>query len=90
MSGGFFDYDQYRIERIADKIEQLIISNEQETMDGRFYQPEVIDKFKEGLLILQKAAIYTQRIDWLVSCDDDEDSFLDRLEEELSKLEKGV
>jgi len=37
--------------------------------------------------LLRKAEIYAQRIDWLVSGDDGNDTFLKRLEEDLNKLE---
>ena len=50
------------------------------------YPDEVIEKFKEGLEILRKAEVYAQRIDWLISGDDGEESFLERLKEDLSKL----
>jgi hypothetical protein len=50
------------------------------------YSPEVIEKFTEGLNLIRKAYVYAQRIDWLVSGDDGEDSFLKRLDEELNKL----
>jgi len=91
MSGGHFDYDQYRIGVIADEVEQLIDSNEDDSIGewgekrGSFYRKEVIDEFKTGLGLLRRAAIYAQRIDWLVSGDDGEDSFLERLEEDLKK-----
>ena len=49
---------------------------------------EVLEEFKKGLKILKKAAIYAQRIDWLLSGDDGEDSFKRRLKEELDELEK--
>jgi len=52
------------------------------------YPDEVIEKFKEGLKVLRLAAVYAQRIDWLVSGDDGEESFLERLKEELGQLEK--
>jgi hypothetical protein len=52
------------------------------------YPDEVIEKFKEGLIILRQAAVYAQRIDWLVSGDDGEESFLERLEKELSDGKK--
>ncbi len=51
------------------------------------YPDEVIEKFKEGLNYLRLAAVYAQRIDWLVSGDDGDESFLRRLKEDLSKLE---
>ena len=52
------------------------------------YPDEVIEKFKEGVDALRKAHIYAQRIDWLVSGDDGEDSFRERLRQELDALEK--
>jgi hypothetical protein len=53
------------------------------------YPDEVIEKFKEGLTILKQAAVYTQRIDWLISGDDGNESFLKRLQDDLSKLKGG-
>ena len=38
------------------------------------------------LFLLKKATIYAQRIDWLVSGDDGEESFLSRLKEDLEQL----
>lgn len=96
MSGGYFDYEQYKIDRIADEVDQLIISNDYNALNewgdpiGRGYSPETIEQFKIGLQILKMAAIYAQRIDWLVSGDDSEDSFLYRLECDLRKLERDT
>ena len=93
MSGGHFDYQQYRIGYIADEIEQLIRANDDETLNewgttvGRHYSPDTIEQFKTGLELLRRAQIYAQRIDWLVSCDDGEESFHSRLAEDLSELE---
>jgi len=38
------------------------------------------------LAILRQAHVYAQRIDWLVSGDDGEDSFHRRLKHDLEKL----
>jgi hypothetical protein len=108
MSGGAFEYNQYKIGYIADEVEQLIRKNGKEKTkeemkdegwrdpdwyekypEDKFhykYPDEVIEKFKEGLEILRKAEIYAQRIDWLISGDDGEESFLERLKEDLGKL----
>lgn len=94
MSGGYFDYDQYRIRQIADSLETVILNNGKkrqyrESWEDEYYHeylPEVIAKFKEGLEILRKAEIYTHRIDWLLSDDDGEETFLERLKSDLSKL----
>jgi len=98
MSGGHFDYNQYRIRDIADSIEQVIKNNNKEKpkeaknyFDSDYYYqypPEVIEKFKEGLAILKQAEVYAQRIDWLLSGDDGNKTFLERLKEDLDGLTK--
>ena len=82
MSGGHFDYKQYHLEDIASEIEELIDRN-----DGFYdYSKETLEEFKNAIPLLRKAAIYAQRIDWLVSGDDGEDDFHERLQEELEEF----
>ena len=89
MSGGHFQYQQYQIEEIANEIDRLIESNDDETLNdfgerfGNEYSPEVIEKFKEAAHTLRRAAEMAQRVDWLVSGDDGEDSFMLRWEKEV-------
>ena len=96
MSGGKFEYNQYRISMIAEEIEHVIERMGQPTgytdWEGKSelrhtYSPEVVAKFKEAIEHLYRAFVYAQRIDWLLSGDDSEECFLRRLEEELRKLE---
>jgi hypothetical protein len=42
---------------------------------------------KEAVKALKIAQVYAQRVDWLLSGDDGEESFLRRLDDELKKLE---
>ena len=84
MSGGHFNYYQYQINEIAEEIEYLIAQNETSEYP---YTPETIEEFKKGLYFLQRAYVYAQRIDWLVSCDDGEDSFHRRLAEDLKRID---
>jgi len=92
MSGGHFQYKQWEIGNIADEVEQIILDNDSQEMDewgyrkGYGYSPETIEEFKRALLILRQAHVYVQRIDWLVSGDDGEDSFHRRLKIELEKV----
>ena len=92
MSGGHFQYKQWEIDNIADEVEQLILDNDSEELDewghrkGSHFTPETIAEFKKGLTVLRQAYVYAQRIDWLVSGDDGEDSFLRRLKLELEKI----
>jgi hypothetical protein len=92
MSGGHFQYKQWEIGNIADEVEQLIIDNDSEELDeygdpkGSHFSNETIEEFKTALTILRQAHVYAQRIDWLVSGDDGEDSFHRRLKHDLEKL----
>lgn len=86
MSGGHFNYDQYKIGYIADSVEQAIRDNDK---DDYPYSEEIISKFKDGIKALRIAEVYAQRIDWLLSGDDGGDSFLERLGEDLAELKGG-
>jgi hypothetical protein len=110
MSGGAFNYDQYKIGYIVDEIEEVVLKNGAEKTpeelknegwrdpdwykkypEDKFhyqYPDEVIEKMKEGIEVLKRAQIYAQRIDWLLSGDDGEESFLKRLEKDLNELNK--
>ena len=110
MSGGAFNYDQYKIGYMVDQIEETVVKNGVEKTPEDLknegcrdpdwykkypedlfhykYPDEVIEKMKEGIEVLKRAQIYAQRIDWLLSGDDGEESFLRRLEEDLNELKK--
>jgi len=87
MSGGHFDYAQYRINDIALEIDEVIESNNDQTITlwgckkGNEYPTAIIDKFKEAAHTLRQAQEMAQRVDWLLSGDDSADSFLHRWDE---------
>lgn len=86
MSGGHFNYSQNRINDVVECLEYLLDDEEaQERRDT--YSDATLQKFKEAAEILKKAFVYTQRIDWLLSGDDGEETFHERLEEDLNKIE---
>lgn len=92
MSGGHFDYQQYRLHDIAEQIRELIASNDDQTRNqwgdkrGHGFRPETIAEFEVAIRYLQLAQIYAQRIDWLVSGDDGEGTFHDRLARDLQAV----
>lgn len=51
------------------------------------YSDKTIEEFKKGVNILKQAVVYAQRIDWLLSGDDGEETFHERLKEDLSKID---
>ena len=92
MSGGAFNYKNHHIMDIADEIERIIAQNDCLDRDkwgdivGRRYSAETIAEMVGGFMIMKAAAIYAHRIDWLLSGDDGEEQFIDRLNEELDEL----
>ena len=104
MSGGRFNYDQRRIgyiaEAIIDEINKSGRKKTRQELNSEYwigdiqdpchykYPDEVIAKFKDAVNILNIAEVYAHRIDWLLSGDDGEESFLERLDEDLEKLNK--
>ena len=95
MSGGHFNYAQHHFHDIAEEIRRVIETNDCEELNeygdhiGRGYDQSVIDKFKEAERYCRIAYIYAQRVDWLLSCDDGEDNFAERLDKELEEFNKN-
>lgn len=52
------------------------------------YTEDTLQELRNGVEILRKGRIYAQRIDWLLSGDDGEESFHRRLKDELEMLNK--
>ena len=71
---------------LEDKEKEYVIKNKHTVPNLYEYSKETIKEFKKGLAILRKAYVYAQRIDWLLSGDDGEESFHERLKEELDNL----
>ncbi len=92
MSGGHFDYKQYSIGHIAEEIDTLIEhndsteTNEYGDLRGRHYEANTIEEMRRATTFLRIAEIFAQRVDWLVSGDDGEDSFHRRLHKDLANL----
>ncbi len=81
MSGGRFEYAQHRIHDIANEMQAALDSCE-------VTNEEVRVRFREGIVALRVAAIHAQRADWLLSCDDGDEDYLERLHEELMGVAK--
>lgn len=75
MSGGYFDFEQAGIMRIADDIDDFL--------SGKVdYKPETIARLREAERTLRRAHAMAQRVDWLLSGDDGEGRFHERWEQE--------
>lgn len=80
----FYIEDHY----LTDEDIQFVRSNKHTLINKYNFSEETINEFKKGIELLRKAHIYAQRIDWLLSCDDGEEDFHERLKEDLEELNK--
>jgi hypothetical protein len=83
MSGGYFDYEQCRMQNMADRLASVIETNDE-------FSKETLAEFLKGLVLLTAAAVYLERIDFLLSSDDSEETFHKRLKEDMDKLSTKV
>ena len=96
MSGGHFDYKQDEIGRIADSLEDELYSGDVDSYgyrriglgaldpDNSIKNPERMREYIiASVKVLRLAEILTHRFDWLISADDGEDSFYERLKDDL-------
>ena len=110
MSGGNWDYIQYRFTDIVEDIKSLINKNGkektlEEKKDENWRDPEwyikypedkfhtkysekTIKQFEIAVKTIKDAQTYIHRMDYLLSGDDGEESFLERLKEELNEKRK--
>lgn len=100
MSGGYFGYKQNAINEFAEALQEYILKCDMKMQKTWGYEDEngntilyryeeseeVLNEFRKGLKILRQAYVYAQRIDWLLSDDDSDESFLKRLKRELEAL----
>ena len=89
MSGGHFDYVQFRFTDVIEAIEKMVKTNceKDEYGDSQNFSRGTLTELINGIEAIRKAQIYVQRIDWLCSGDDSETTFHERLQEDLRELQ---
>ena len=99
MSGGHFEHKQYSIDSIAEDIENVIKNWEDRPTPpadpnnpGKYtyreayahnLKEETINEFRTAAFQLRLAAVYANRVDYLLAGDDSEGTFHKRLKEDL-------
>lgn len=92
MSGGHFSHRDWVIDDIASQIKNVIDNNASTEKNewgedkGHHFHDAVIEEFAIAVRTLRRSAVYAHRVDYLLSGDDGEDSFLQRLAEDLEAL----
>lgn len=74
------------ITRISTPVINDIVQGRRGLWDGQKWRDETIQEFRNGIEAIRKAYVYMQRIDWLLSCDDGEDTFHQRLKMDLEEF----
>lgn len=88
MSGGHFDYNQYKIGEIRQEIQSILslgyVGSEEYEEWREPLSPVAIAILTDAVAHLKTAETYANRIDWWLSGDDSEDTMFKRLHEELT------
>jgi hypothetical protein len=88
MSGGYFNYVQYRFDEPIEEMEEVV--QEAITTNEQGYSNETINNLKDTLTLLKLSKTHLHRVDWFLSGDDGEESFCRRLDEELEELKNAM
>ena len=82
------DVERYIRDHYIDDSEKAYIRKHKHTLPNCYgYKDEVVEKMKEGLGIIRKAYVYAKSIDYLLSGDYCEESFLSSLDDYLKTTE---
>ena len=83
MSGGSLDYFYYRFEEPIEKIEKEIKWGKNK------WSSEVLSEFQNAIKYLKIAQIYSHNVEWLLSGDYGDNSFLETVKEDFEELKKN-
>lgn len=90
------DLDEYEVQedslndQYTDKDEKKYAAEHHHTMPNRLgFRYQTLQQMRRAVRYLRRAAIYTQRIDWLLCGDDGEETFHERLLGDLRKARRG-
>ena len=89
MSGGHFNCYYHHISSVADSIDDLVRTNNDSSRDeygqtyGMFFSKDTIDKFKETSKALRLVSAMVKEVDYLVSGDTNEETFMENWTENI-------
>ena len=72
-----------------DEATEYAITHRHTKPNRNGYRFQTLQQMKRAVKSLRKAAVYAQRIDWLLSCGDSEESFMARLISDLKAVKQG-
>lgn len=89
MSGGHFDYVQHNLDDVVEEMNRLIYKNSSPNEYGyaNNFSQETLNEFVNTIRAVKLARVYVQRVDWLVSGDDGENTFHEKLKEDIINVQ---
>lgn len=72
-----------------DEEAEYVLTHRHTKPNRNGYRFQTLQQMKRAVKSLRKAAVYAQRIDWLLSCGDSEESFMARLISDLKAVKQG-
>ena len=87
MSGGHFDYQQYRIGDIAEKL-RIEIARCRTKQEYATYSNEFLVEMISAYHAAKELEIIVHRIDWVISADDSEETYFERIKEDMAEIER--
>lgn len=82
MSGGYFDYEERKLETIGEKLDEAVKWAKDLDMSDR-----TVREFKRAKRLVEHTYAYLHRIDLLLSADDSEETFHEQLLIDLLNIE---
>ena len=85
MSGGYFEYRQYHIQDIIEKLEETKVKIENDEEYFRYKDKDLLlEDISNTIDYFDIAQVYLHRLDWLFSGDDGEDTYFKNLDEDIA------
>lgn len=99
MSGGAFEYAYTHIYQVTQDVAHYLERTKKKgaedfdfdakrmkNMTGKKLKSQVVKLLEEAIHSLREAEVFARRVEWLASCDDGYDSFIERTAEELHEV----
>ena len=86
MSGGFFDYNDMRLNDVCEKL-RVEIARCRAGHEYHIWSEEFLQELISAYNATRELAVKLHRIDWCISGDDSEDSYWLRLAEDMEEIE---
>jgi len=89
MSGGGLYYKQNHIDDVIQNLKSIVMNFGSGSEPERPLSKKTLREFTNAIRALEKAFVYTERLDYLLAYDDDEATFHERLKQDLLRIRKS-